>query len=117
MWNEVVIATPRASWSDSGTLVATAPSNASELVRVRRPTDAEIRGNAPDSFIRCSSCCVPQVPAARTTCRAVTVLRACRNHAPLRCVVTANPPPGSSRTSLTVRSASITTPRRSARAR
>lgn len=108
---------PFASSSPAGTPTATAPSKASELVRVSRPTAGDTRGSAPVWRMRCSSCWVPQVPAARTTSRAVTVRSPRRNHAPLRRVVTAKPPPCISLISVTVGSASIVTPRRSARAR
>ena len=56
-------------------------------------------GSAPLSFIRCSSCWVPQVPAANTTCSAVKVRRS--SGAPARRCARCRPrtrPPAAART-------------------
>ena len=68
-----VIATPRVKSRGpprSGARRAIAPTSASELVRVSSPSFREMRGSTPVSRRRCSSVCVPQVPAANTTCSA-----------------------------------------------
>ena len=63
------------SCSPSGGVEARAPTSASELVRVSSPSRSLMPGSSPSAFIAWSSCCVPHVPAAPTTLRAV-VMRA-----------------------------------------
>jgi hypothetical protein len=97
-------------------IVVIAPPSASEFVRVRTPSRAEIAGSDPWILIRCRSCCVPHVPAANTTCPAVKVreVRAPR-HAPVRTVSTAYPALPDGRTATAVVSGTTVTPARSAR--
>ncbi len=66
-WIDDVIATPRVKSSGGRTARVTAPTSASELVRVTVPSRADSRGSVPESRIACSRVCVPYVPAAITT--------------------------------------------------
>ena len=59
------------SCSPSGGLSASAPTSASELVRVSCPRKSLIAGSSPSAFISWRRVCVPQVPAATTTLLAV----------------------------------------------
>ena len=118
-WIDEVMATPRVkSCFFLLRIVVSAPPSASEFVRVRTPSLAEISGSEPAAFILCSSCCVPHVPAANTTCPAVNE-RAVRpaRHAPVRTVSTAYPPWSSGRTATAVVSGCTVAPAFSARYR
>lgn len=113
-----MIATPRVRSTPSGTRSSITPPSASEFVLVRWPSRADSPGSAPVSRRRCSSCCVPHAPAAKTTWSAVTALAPLRTHAPVASVVTTYAGrPVAARTSTTVRSGSMVAPARSASAR
>ena len=103
------------SRASSGAVTATIDSL---LVRTKWPRRSETRGSEPRCRQPASSRLVPSAPAARTTPPAVIVSPRPRRSAPLRTCVTAYPSDPSAapsgRTSVTVRSASILTPRRSA---
>ncbi len=102
--NDEVMATPRVkSCLARLRMVVSAPPSASELVRVSAPSRAEMAGSEPCARIACSSCWVPQVPAAKITCPAVN-RRAARpgRQAPVRTVSTTYPPPSSGRTPVAV---------------
>ncbi|GGO03845.1 hypothetical protein GCM10011574_14190 [Microbispora bryophytorum] len=70
-WIEEVIATPRLSLAPFA-VRRSKPSKASEFVLVSTPSRGEIRGSAV-ALSRWSRCWVPYVPAAKTTCPAVSV--------------------------------------------
>jgi hypothetical protein len=59
-WIDEVMAIPRVkSCFVLFRRVVSAPPRASEFVRLRTPSLAEIPGSQPWAFILCSSCCVP----------------------------------------------------------
>ena len=118
-WIDEVMATPRVkSCSFRLRILVSAPPSASEFVRVRTPSLAEICGSAPAAFIRCRSCCVPHVPAANTTCPAVRERAAGpARQAPVRTVSTTYPPCSSGRTATAVVCGCTVAPALSARYR
>ncbi len=114
-----VMATPRVRSRAGSTRGELAPSSASEFVRVSSPSRGETSGSRPSALIRCSSVCVPCVPAASTTWSASQVVRRRRpgRPGPVDRERTAHPPPVAGTTSVTVVIGTTSAPACSARCR